>query len=207
MFKTHDDWQDGTQALELAELRWTDPNSQYGYKEVVQSLIRQGASLEATSARDNTRCTALIRACQTGRTEIVRILLEEGAKVNEKMNYLYTPKTALHTAVENSHEDIVTILLKAGADPNAVCRVGFWEDREHEYNKEYEDNEDSSDFEHAIYYAGKAADGHSFSHSQLVHRESVVRELSRENQVTWDDLNIVLSSGWAPIHFAIVKKT
>ena len=182
-----------------------DIASTMGHEGVVRSLIYHGADIEATSAQDNTRCTALVHACEHGRINIVRILLDAGAKVNEKTNFNFTPKTALHAAVENGYENIVSLLLEAGANPNAVCRVGMWANRE-DYKQRDEDHEDLSDFEHAIHYAWKAAEGHCFSRDQLAHRESVVRELVHEKQNTWDDLAFVLSSRWAPIHFAACRR-
>ena len=187
-----------------------DIASIYGYEEVGRCLIKHGANIQDTTAQDKAMYTALIHACQSGQTGIVRILLDEGVKVNVPMNYIYTPKTALHIAVEDCHEDIVRLLLSAGANPNAVCRVGMWADRDKDYNRVYKNNEDPLDFgstyEYAICYAGKAADGHSFSHDQLVHRESVVRELLHDRQVASDNIEFLLPSRSAPIHLAIVHK-
>ena len=93
--------------------------SRRGYKEVVDSLIKAGADINAA---DKNSYTALIWVSRNGHKEIVDSLIKGGAHINAVDNRGYT---ALMRVSFNGHKEIVESLIKAGANVNAVTNNGF----------------------------------------------------------------------------------
>jgi ankyrin repeat protein len=85
-------------------------------KELIFSLIENGADLNAFDAYGN---TALIFACTTGDTELASALIEKGADVNKKNK---AGASALHKAVAKGCHGIVQLLLQHGADVNVEAK-------------------------------------------------------------------------------------
>ncbi|CDK30207.1 ankyrin repeat domain-containing protein [Candidatus Babela massiliensis] len=84
-----------------------------GYKEVVEILIKSGASI---NTKNNNGFTALMRASINDHKDIVQILIDKGASINTKNEYGFT---ALMLASSNGHKDIVELLIDKGADIDA----------------------------------------------------------------------------------------
>lgn len=88
--------------------------SKKGRKEEVESLLAQGADI---NAKDGSGKTPLMLASQTGHKDIVELLIDKGADVNVKVKES-GGTTALILATFNSRKDIVELLLSRGADVN-----------------------------------------------------------------------------------------
>ena len=85
-------------------------SSSRGYFEIVEMLLKYGASIDAQNSR---KLTALMMATKAGYAEITRLLLERKANPNfQDQNGL----TALMLASQKGHLEIVQALLKNGAD-------------------------------------------------------------------------------------------
>jgi ankyrin repeat protein len=91
-----------------------------GHGEVVQSLLRAGADVNAVDERG---WPAILRAAYFGHGAIVRALLESGASPDSRETH--EGGTALHFAARQNHPDTVRALLDAGADPNAALSNGW----------------------------------------------------------------------------------
>lgn len=91
-----------------------------GDKEKVQSLLSQGANV---NARDKDGNTALMKAALISEDlEIVKLLLDKGAKVNAQNN---EGDTALIYAAESKEADILQALLGKGAAINHQNKNGY----------------------------------------------------------------------------------
>lgn len=94
---------------------WADVNSdlmdaaRQGDTATVQSLLSQGANVNATDAHGG---TALMVAAVNGHTATVQALIDAGADVNRAHNF---GKTALMLATEKGHTAVVDLLVQAGA--------------------------------------------------------------------------------------------
>src|SRR5262249_13729038 len=86
-----------------------------GHTEVIRSLIRAGANLEAGKL-----VTPLMRACAQGLLEHARALLEAGANPNAMRPRNGTP---LHMAIRENQTNAVALLLEHGADPTLQTPV------------------------------------------------------------------------------------
>ena len=93
--------------------------SRYGYKEVVDSLIKAGVDINAV---DNNGRTALMWVSEYGYKEIVNSLIKAGAHINAVTNFGYT---ALMKASCNGYNEVVNNLIKGGANINAVDNSGW----------------------------------------------------------------------------------
>jgi ankyrin repeat protein len=91
---------------------------QNGDKASIQSLLRQGADVNATTP-DGT--TALHWAAQRGDVETAQALLRAGANARAANRYGVTPLTE---ACASPSGPIAGLLLKSGADPNTVSAEG-----------------------------------------------------------------------------------
>jgi ankyrin repeat protein len=84
----------------------------FGHPSVAETLISQGAEVNARSRNSNQN--APLHAAAAGRNrETVRILLEHGAEVNARQEGGWT---ALHAASQNGDAEMVRLLIAAGAD-------------------------------------------------------------------------------------------
>lgn len=84
-----------------------------GKNEVVETLLYEGADLEAKNDRNR---TALILAAIEGHDQIVKTLLYNGAAIEAKNK---NGSTALIFAADYGHEKVVNTLIKNGAEINA----------------------------------------------------------------------------------------
>lgn len=89
-----------------------------GHVEIVRSLLKAGATVNATN-RDGS--TALMSAARAGHAAIVRSLLAAKARVDLKREYW--AETALHGAADRGNAEIVKLLVDAGADVLAQDKV------------------------------------------------------------------------------------
>ena len=97
-----------------------------GDVEIVRTLLRAGASVNAASRGDDPGATALITAAQNGYAEVVAVMIANGAELDTSTT---DPEkggaTALCKAATNGHEHVVRMLLSAQADSNVRKRDGF----------------------------------------------------------------------------------
>jgi len=84
----------------------------------VQSLLRQGASVDQTGRYGS---TALMRAADHGHREVVALLLEHGANVNATDD---EHGTALMAAAFKGHKEIVKLLLNKAARVDVADKSG-----------------------------------------------------------------------------------
>ena len=89
-----------------------------GHVQVVQLLLKSGASPDTRSERN---VTPLIMASMNGHEETVSVLLASGAKVEAKDR---DGRTALHMACASGHLGIIRKLLEAGADCAVLDKYG-----------------------------------------------------------------------------------
>lgn len=75
----------------------------------VQSLLSQGANVNATDAHGG---TALMFAAVNGHTSTVQALIDAGADVNRAHDF---GKAALMLATEKGHTAVIDLLVQAGA--------------------------------------------------------------------------------------------
>ena len=99
--------EDGFQPLGLACF--------FGHYEVVEYLVKAGASVNAHSQND-LKVTPLQSAVAARHSKIVALLLEHGADPNVRQEGGFTP---LHAAAQNGDADIIRILLFGGAILNS----------------------------------------------------------------------------------------
>jgi hypothetical protein len=83
--------------------------AQYGFKPVVEILIRNGANLNSV---ENLQQTPLHKACHGKHTSVVETLLLNGAKIDLQD---FQGRTALHAAAQ-FQPDVVKLLLQHGAN-------------------------------------------------------------------------------------------
>jgi len=88
--------------------------SRYGNKEIVETLIKNGADVNHECAAR----TPLFLASRDGNKEIVETLIKNGADVNHESGDKWT---ALSWASYHGHKEIVEILIKNGANVNYEC--------------------------------------------------------------------------------------
>lgn len=90
----------------------------YGHASVVELLLTEGASVDAT---DESGCTALQSAANSGQAAVVEKLISAGAKLEVVNNEGWTP---LLDASANNRPAVVAALLKAGASMEATDGCG-----------------------------------------------------------------------------------
>lgn len=88
-----------------------------GDVDTAQTLIENGADVNAQSGVDGKGPTPLHQAVKGEEAEIARLLIEKGADINRPT---YIGETPLHWAAQNAKLDMVTLLVESGADIN-VC--------------------------------------------------------------------------------------
>jgi hypothetical protein len=91
----------------------------YGYKEIVELLVKKGVDI---SIQDKSGFTALTYALEHGYKNIVEILIQAGADINAKDNCGFT---ALIYASIHGYKNIVQLLIQVGADVNIQDNNGF----------------------------------------------------------------------------------
>jgi len=82
--------------------------SLYGYKDMVEMLLRNGA---AVNRSDRNGSTALIGSAWAGNADVIRILLKNEANLNARHN---NGRTALWFALTQHHKEAVNILKDYG---------------------------------------------------------------------------------------------
>lgn len=92
--------------------------SRLGYREIVKTLLRNGAD---PNKADQDGCTSLVAAVYGAHPDTVRILLENGANPNTAIASSLTP---IIFAAKYGHVVITKYLLKNGADPNKATNQG-----------------------------------------------------------------------------------
>ena len=85
-----------------------------GYNDIVQLLLTNGASIEATDKHND---TPLHLAAWDGHTSTVELLLSKGASIEAMNEFNNTP---LHRAAWNGHTNTVELLLSKGASIKAT---------------------------------------------------------------------------------------
>lgn len=111
MWHTHElPWETRTLLQRAAEM---------GKPNVIQTLHRAGAKIDAQSKRGK---TALHLAAKNGHVPTCKLLLDLKASINVKAQYNWTP---LHSAAKAGKKDVCILLLAAGADRNAGGRGGY----------------------------------------------------------------------------------
>uniref|UniRef100_A0A0G4FMY1 Uncharacterized protein n=1 Tax=Chromera velia CCMP2878 TaxID=1169474 RepID=A0A0G4FMY1_9ALVE len=83
--------------------------AQQGHVQIVDALLKRGASTEAVSFQ---QLTPLYIAAQMDRLPVVEALIKAGANVDARRD---THHTALHIAAEHGHIAVMQALIKAGA--------------------------------------------------------------------------------------------
>ena len=84
--------------------------ARYGVKDVVASLLNQGANIDGSTADvDGLQISALGVACQSGHEQVVKLLLDRGADPEKSLR---RGVSALHRAASNNHANVVETLLK-----------------------------------------------------------------------------------------------
>lgn len=97
--------------------------SALGYNEIVELLVRYGASL---NAKNISRDTALHRAAGKGHKNTVELLLKSGADINILNNSGQTPGYWAYYLQGNNHQDIAKMLIEAGLDLNTQSKSSGW---------------------------------------------------------------------------------
>ena len=92
--------------------------SSYGYLEVVEVLVKNGAMIDKAK---NDGATPLFAASTEGHLKVVEHLLQKGAKIDKATNDEQTP---LMRASYEGHLDIVNVLLKHKSDNNLKTKYG-----------------------------------------------------------------------------------
>lgn len=87
----------------------------FGWTELANALIDQGANIEARSTNPS-RNTPLHAAAAGGHTQMLRLLLQRGADANARQEGGWT---ALHSAAQAGNREMVEELEAHGADINA----------------------------------------------------------------------------------------
>ena len=97
--------------------------SEYGYHEIVQTLLGRGADVHYSNYDDDDDDTALHKASRNGNIEVVRALLGAGAGADvRRINVLgYTP---IYHACEGKHMEVFRALVEAGGDVNTLDAIG-----------------------------------------------------------------------------------
>lgn len=90
-----------------------------GHLEIVQTLLRHGASL---LIKDHQDMTALMKACDNGRQDIVSILLNTNAANVNAVDKRH--QTALYYACKEEAVECVEMLLEHSADPSIANAAG-----------------------------------------------------------------------------------
>jgi len=88
----------------------------YGYKEIAELLIANGADVNFRS-QFLVGTTPLHAAASEGYKDIVKLLIANGANVNAKES-LPSRRTPLYGAIQDGHKEIVQMLITNGADIN-----------------------------------------------------------------------------------------
>ena len=97
--------------------------AKYGYTEVVDYLLKQGADVNAASINQDGEqkglksSSVLMEAATAGYLDIVKLLIDNGANVNYQADGLNND-TALNCAARGSSRNIVEYLIKKGANIN-----------------------------------------------------------------------------------------
>lgn len=114
--------ENGVTALMLA--------ARMGHADVVDVLLRAGATADATGDRGT---TALMEAASRGHAAIVERLLKAGARPNRERGKAGRPLLA---ATVGGYDEVVDVLLEAGAEPNFENPHGWTplESAEHQGN-------------------------------------------------------------------------
>ncbi|EQC28945.1 hypothetical protein SDRG_13283 [Saprolegnia diclina VS20] len=99
----------GFRALHIAAVR--------GHAAVVTALLDAGAEINAATASNHGKLSALALAAEAGHADVVGVLLGARAPVDIRDKLRRTP---LILAVMNGHSAVATTLLNAGADANAA---------------------------------------------------------------------------------------
>ncbi|KDO24177.1 hypothetical protein SPRG_10605 [Saprolegnia parasitica CBS 223.65] len=99
----------GFRALHIAAVR--------GHAAVVTALLDAGAELNAATASNHGKLSALALAAEAGHADVVDVLLRARAPVDIRDKLRRTP---LILAVMNGYSAVATTLLNAGADANAA---------------------------------------------------------------------------------------
>ncbi|XP_067661991.1 ankyrin-3-like [Haliotis asinina] len=93
--------------------------AQYGYKEVVELLVENGADLSLVY---DTGSNGFQLACSTGRLEVVKYII---AQNTVDINYRgLRKKTAAMIAAESGHKEVVELLVENGADLSLAYDTG-----------------------------------------------------------------------------------
>ncbi len=111
--KTTDERFEGLSALAFAAL--------YGYKEMSQILLENGADINSTDGLD---FTPLMHAAENGHLEVVKLLFDYKPDINARN---WQGKTALMLATmkvwKQIGSKIIQLLLENGADPNIMDNI------------------------------------------------------------------------------------
>ena len=91
----------------------------YGYDDLVELLLDNGADISPVIDRDNE--TPIIIACICGNLSTVKLLLDRGADVN----FIGGRFTPLSAACQHGQLEVTRLLLERGADANISLRNGL----------------------------------------------------------------------------------
>ena len=89
----------------------------YGRRDLVQSLLKHGAAINACDVCGDTALARAIHHAEIAQFDLVNLLLDAGADVNSHNDVGLTP---LHRAAMKSRADLVKRLISLGASVNAV---------------------------------------------------------------------------------------
>lgn len=88
-------------------------------REEVETLIQQGADVNAQIKHNSLTYTPLYAAVLTGDAKLVQLLLDAGAQESINATVMGTDSpTALHTAIRRNMPVMVELLLSKGANPD-----------------------------------------------------------------------------------------
>ncbi len=171
----------------------------YGYTDVVEALINEGADY---NAEDDNYQTSLSYAARNGYIDTVKVLLKQ-----KKINIDAINGRAIRNASANGWYDVVELLIKEGADVNTEPDSGetalhnaFWEDYPEIALLLIENGADFS------YYMSRAIDKQWFDVLELCMKKLKKTDLSEKHHALDSSLISAALKGYIEIAEKLIKE-